>query len=230
MKFIRELLIGIIGNIISTIILAVVGAVSIFFSLNSNLSTSQASVVGIYFFIIIVAVHILFTQEKSQIYPTTKFYRYKSRFRKIIFIIFILSTILVLLFLRPSPPFTIPDLEIKIVNNVSQDVIISNRAEFFLTYPETPLSDIMVASGRIELYKISDKTFRKTELVVPANGELVVYAHISNPLNYRSLLEMGDTNMILTIYQGNGKIISKQGIPFDRYTLGNYYIVLETHK
>ena len=88
----------------------------------------------------------------------------------------------------------------------------------------------MVASGRIELYKISDKTYRKTELVVPANGELVVYAHISNPLKYRSLLEMEDTNMILTIYQGNGEMISKQGIPFDRGTLGKYYIVLKTHK
>jgi len=230
MKYIRELLIGIISNIISTIILAVVGAISIYFSLSSNLSTSQAFVVGIYFFIIIAAVHILFAQEESQIYPNTKFYRYKSRSKKTILIIFILLTIFVLFFLRPSPPFTIPDLEIKIVNNGTQDVIISNRAEFFLTYPETPLSDVMVASGRIELYKIDNKTIRKNELMVLASGELVVYAHISNPLNYRSLLEMGDTNMILIIYQGNGEMINERGIPFDRDTLGNYYIVLETHK
>ena len=229
MKFIRELLIGIISNIISTIILAVVGAISIFFSLSSNLSTSQALVVGIYIFIIIVAVHILFAQKESQIHPITKLYLYKSQFRKTILIIFIISTIFILFLLRPSPPFTIPDLEIKIVNNGSQDVIISNRAEFFLTYPKTPLSDVMVASGRIEIYKIHDETFKKTELVVPANGELIVYAHISNPLNYRSLLEMGDLNMILTIYQGNGKMIHKQGIPFDRNTLENYYIALKTH-
>jgi len=36
--------------------------------------------------------------------------------------------------------------------------------------------------------------------------------------------------MILIIYQGNGEMINERGIPFDRDTLGNYYIVLETHK
>lgn len=125
--------------------------------------------------------------------------------------------------------FTIPDLEVRLVNKGAYDIFIYDRAEFFLTLPETPLSDVMVEAGRIEFYKIADNnSINQTELIVPAEGELVVYAHIINPLQYRTLIEREDTNMCLVISQSDGNIISRQGIPFDKTTLTNSYIVLET--
>lgn len=125
--------------------------------------------------------------------------------------------------------FDIPDLEVRFVNKGAYDIFIDERGEFFLTLPETPLSDVLVASGRIKLYKIADNnSTNQTELVVPEAGELVVHAHIINPSQYRALIEMGDANMCLVISQSDGNMINRQGIPFDMTTLTDSYIVLET--
>ena len=125
--------------------------------------------------------------------------------------------------------FDIPDLEVRFVNKGAYDIFIDERGEFFLTLPETPLSDVLVASGRIKLYKIADNnSTNQTELVVPEAGELVVHAHIINPSQYRALIERGDVNMCLVISQSDGNMINRQGIPFDMTTLTDSYIVLET--
>jgi hypothetical protein len=125
--------------------------------------------------------------------------------------------------------FAIPDLEVRFVNKGAYDIFIDERAEFFLTLPKTPLSDVLVASGRIKLYKIADNnSTNQTELVVPEAGELVVHAHIINPSQYRALIERGDANMCLVISQSDGNMINRQGIPFDMATLTDSYIVLET--
>jgi hypothetical protein len=129
----------------------------------------------------------------------------------------------------PNTSFAIPDLEVRFVNKGAYDVFIYERVEFFLTLPETPLSDVLVASGRIKLYKITDNnSTNQTELVVPEAGELVVHAHIINPSQYRALIERGDANMCLVISQSDGNTINRQGIPFDMTTLTDSYIVLET--
>ena len=130
----------------------------------------------------------------------------------------------------PNTSFVIPDLEVRFVNKGAYDIFIYERAEFYLTLPETPLSDVQVASGRIKLYKIADNnnSTNQTELAVPEAGELVVHAHIINPSQYRALIEREDVNMCLVISQSDGNRINRQGIPFDMTTLTGSYIVLET--
>lgn len=158
-----------------------------------------------------------------------------AKIRKPIFLLLILILILFtysifqIVHPNPTPPFTIPELEIRLVNNGSNDTYVSNRGEFFLTIPETPSTDKLISTGRIELIQHDgDNNLELTDLLIPAQGELIVYAHILNPLEYRTFLEMESTDMLLTIYQKDKKMLSQQGIHFDRITLANSYIVLKT--
>jgi amino acid transporter len=221
MKLLRESLPRIISTLISTIILAFLGCIIFNFNI--------AIITGLYLLLLVVAIYVIFSRQQSKINPNIFLPRFSKRIRLFIVIILIISTIFIFQFIRSySSPYTIPDLQIKIINNGSNEIPIYDRGEFFLTVPETPLSDTIVASGRIKLKKFDDNSLYQTELVIPPKGELIVYAQVINPVEYRIFFERENADMRLILNQKNGKTLSRSGIPFDRNTFSNFCLVFET--
>jgi hypothetical protein len=109
-------------------------------------------------------------------------------------------------------------LQIRFINNGSDEIRIYNRGDFFLY---APLSSVNKYQGKIKL-----KTFdnnNQNEFIIHPKKELIVYGQINNPESYLSPFQRGDLDMELIFYQMNGKMLYQQGISFDRETFTNYY-------
>ncbi len=65
-------------------------------------------------------------------------------------------------------------------------------------------------------------------MVIPPKGELIVYAQVINPVEYRIFFERENADMLLILNPKNGKKLSRSGIPFDRNTFSNFCLVFET--
>jgi hypothetical protein len=87
--------------------------------------------------------------------------------------------------LQPVKPFSIPRLAIKIVNKKAEAIGIYRAGEFYVTAPATPAMDDLVANGKIRLYQRDETPEASGDIVVPASGELMLFAEFLTdmPLN-----------------------------------------------
>lgn len=132
------------------------------------------------------------------------------------------------MFLVPSTAsFTIPPLVINLINPTDQDVFVSEGADFSLLVGARVSVGTTVATGRLHLVPVGAP--EQDTLKVPAKGELHLLGYFRNPLQYRTYLENGNTDILLYIYHtGSGFFWNNQVFPFDRNYLNKYRLDIET--
>lgn len=130
--------------------------------------------------------------------------------------------------LQAPPPFSMPPLAIKVINQKDQNVSIRRTGEFFITAPASPMMDTVVGSGKVRLYQIGEASPSDQNLVVPANNELMVFAEFLNPAKFKHMLSAGDLSFRIVILQSDGKMLTREGIPFEATQLNTGYIELNT--
>lgn len=208
-EVLNEAIPGILSTVISTLILLILKIIS----------NSIEIIVGLYLLFLVVVTYMLYS--KQQCVPL-----YIKRARPIIVVTLIVVPLI--FSFNYNSARTIPDLQIELINNGSEEIHISNRGGFYLTALRTPLSDQLVDAGKIKL-KTSDKKYQDEFIIYP-KGELIIYAQVINPVDYLALFKRGDIDMQLTLNQVDGKMITMQGIPFDRETFSTYCIPYEIEK
>lgn len=176
---------------------------------------------------LIWVVYVWRSKQPSTTEPSTFLPRFGTKVRIASIFLVVLAALPVLWSFRPVPTFSIPELMIKLVNESTSDVAIYYMGEFFLTVPQTPATDTQVASGRIQLHR-TEGSVDDQKLVVPAQGELVLFAEFLNPSEYRTFLKAGKTILRIVIFQSDGKMLTKAGIAFIKQMLAERYIVLDT--
>lgn len=177
---------------------------------------SMEIIIGLYLLFLVFAIYILFIKQQS-IPQCIKRIR--------VFIVLILIAVPAIFLVNYSSSHTIPDLQIKLINNGSNEIHISNHGEFFLSVSRTPGSNTVLHSGKIKM-KTSDNNYLNEFIILP-KGELIVYGQIINPAQYLVLFERENFDMQLILYQANGRMLYQEGIPFDRDTFSNYCIPFE---
>ncbi len=167
----------------------------------------------------------LFCRRQSTINPQI-LNKYSKYIRVTGIIFFIVPTAFFVQYIQNyNSSQTIPDLQIEFINNGSNEIHIYGQGKFILTEFKTPLTDQQVASGKIKL-KTADNNYQN-EFIISPKGKLIVYAQVINPVGYLHLFQRGDINTWLIFNQADGKMITVQGIPFDRETFSNYCIPFE---
>lgn len=188
----------------------------------------RAVVVVAFLLLLIWVIYIWTSRRPSTVEPSTSFPRFGTKVRIASIFLIALAALPVCWAFRPVQPFSIPELAMKLVNKSNGDVAIHYMGEFFLTVPQTPVIDTQVAAGRTRLYPAGEESVDKQEIGVPAQGELVLFVEFLNPSEYRTFLEAGNTTLRIVVFQSDGKMLTKAGIPFTKKTLAEGYIVLNT--
>jgi len=215
------IIIGIITSVVSTFITDFI---------KNNFFNNRTMIIGLCLILVFLSLILLisptdtFRNRQRQLYQQI-LTRYRNYIRLTGIIVFIISTTFFVQYIVDyNSSQTIPDLQIRLINNGSNEIHVSNRGEFYLTALRTPGSDQLTASGKIKL-KMSDNKYPE-KFIIPPKGESVVYAQIINPVDYLALFQRGDIDMRLII-NADGKMITIPGVPFDRETFLTYYIPCE---
>ena len=173
-------------------------------------------------------VYIWKSKRPSIVDPSTSVRRFGAKVRIVSIFLIVLAVLPVWLAFHAGESFSIPELAIKLVNESNNDVSIHYMGDFFLTVPLTPVMDTQVATGRIRFHRVTRQSLDEQQMVIPARGELVVFAEFLNPFGYRAFLEAGNTALRIVVLQSDGKMLTQEGTPFAKRTLAKGYIVLNT--
>lgn len=175
-------------------------------------------------------VYVWKSRQLTKVEPRTHVPKFGIRVRIASIILVFLGAIPVWWSVHPARPFSIPAIAIRLVNGSDSDITIRRIGEFFLSAPRTPLSDALVAAGRIRLYRKDEESLAQRELVVKAQSELSVFAEIVNSSEYRAFLEAENTSLRVVVFQTDGTMFTHGGVPFDRQTLLRSRIVLQSRQ
>ena len=162
--------------------------------------------------------------ELTVIEPRTQRKRFGVRPRWLAILLLLATAVPVWFAIQPTEPFRIPSLGVKISNPTAAPVIISEFGEFYLTAVSSPATDTQVAAGRIRLTNVANP--KAASLSVAPGAEIPLLATVVNPLRFKKLLEAGELSMRLVIYQTDGKLLTKSGVPFEANELESSYVTL----
>lgn len=218
------IIIGIITSVVSTFITDFI---------KNNFFNNRAIIIGLYLILVFLSLILLiiptnvFRRRQRQLYQQI-LTRYRNYIRLTGIIVFIISTTFFVQYtVDYNSSQTIPDLQIRLINNGSNEIHVSNRGEFYLTALGIPAGDVPVASGKIKLKTFNNKY--PNEIIVPSKGESIVYAQIINPVAYLALFQRGDID-IQFILHAEGEMFFSWVAPFDRETFLKYYVPCEFEK
>lgn len=192
---------------------------------------SKLIIIGLYLIISIISLILFFISnstfnKRRSIVKPQIFVQHSNYIRLTCLVVFIISTVFSIQnILAYNSSQTIPDLEIRFINNGSDEIHIYNRGIFHLYYP---LSSDNIYQGKIEL-KTSDNK-NQNEFIIHPNNELIVYGQIIYPEGYLYPFQRGDLDMDLLFYQTNGKTLYQQGISFDRNTFTHFHVPFRIQK
>jgi hypothetical protein len=173
------------------------------------------------------AVYVWTAKRVTVIEPVSILPKFSKRVRLASLLSIPLAAIPVWFSLQPAKPFSIPQLAIKIVNKRAEGVGVSRVGEFYVTAPATPATDDVVANGRFRLHQRGETSESSGEIVVPASGELMLFAEFLNPTKFKPLLDGGDLSFRVIVWQADGHMLTEDGIPFDAKQISKGYIKLE---
>lgn len=200
--------------------------------IKSNFLSNRAIIIGLYFILLVISLMLLIIptdafRKRQRLFYQKILIRYSNYIRFIGIIVLIISTTFFVQYtLDYNSSQIIPDLQIKLINNGSEEIHISDRGEFYLTTFRTPGSNQLVTSGKIKL-ETSDNKYQN-EYIIPSKGELIVYAQVIKPAEYLALFQRENVDITVILHRKYGKtFLVIQELPFDRDTFSNYCIPFE---
>jgi hypothetical protein len=227
-KTTQEIIQQIASTLIEKAVLVLIFALAAVFGISLSPAdpfTRRIIVLVAYILLLSFAVYAFTAKKPSEL--ATNVYRpvFQLKAKTAIVIVAILGLIPVYWAFKPSVPYSMPELPIKIVNNTPTDVQIYSKAQFSVQVPVSPFMNQDLATGYMQLHVV-DETSISHILTIPANGELVVWSEIIAPSTYRSFLEQGNTTIQIIITRADSGFLVKQDVPFDMNTLTKYYVEL----
>ncbi len=161
---------------------------------------------------IIWVVYVFRQKEKSMIDPNILQSRF-SRKQKIgsIAILFIALVGSVAVWI-PAKQFKLPTLTFEIENKTNNELMMESEIQFFLSLPETPISETQVGVGKIKLDLIAGSSFQS--ILVKPNTTIDIDGSFLTPIAYENLYKSGQANILYTWQLKSGRILSVGPIPF----------------
>lgn len=199
-KFYKDILVGGIASALGTLLYALVLAVGSFLIGAFSVSSTYVAIriIIIVFASIITGVAIYVFQAKTR--SRQKKSRYSNRTRTIWGSGALIVNCLVIWFLFFVPStYIIPPLEINIINTSHNEIVISERADFLLLVNARISMGTTIGSGQMDLHTIDGSL--QDVITIPAGSSKPLVGEFRNPLQYLSLLENGNSDIEVHIFE-----------------------------
>lgn len=170
------------------------------------------------------AVYVCSAIEMSVIEPRAQLRKFNAKHRWVAAFIVVASAAPVWFAIQPAAPFRVPPLGVKISNPTNAIVGIAEFGEFYLTAVSSPAMDTQVGAGKLRFIDVSNPN--ASALTVAPGAEIALLAIVVNPLRFKALLETEELSMRLVVFQTDGTLLTRAGVPFDANELGSSYVAL----